>query len=47
MKINYVQMLTDILTKQGAFGELKMKFREVASRKPTKKQQTGKDSNSQ
>lgn len=33
MKKNYIEMLTNILTKEGAFGDLKKKFREVASQK--------------
>lgn len=34
MQPDYIKMLTSILTKQGAFGELKMKLRELATAKP-------------
>lgn len=30
MKKDYIKMLTDILTKEGAFGELKAKIKQVA-----------------
>ena len=37
MKIDYTQILTDILTKEGALGNLKKKFKELAVKKPSEK----------